>query len=152
MIINLKAALIVSLLAFAVTTLVVIISARLSQQKRKDELMAEIKKYNQLSKDASDVGAKGIYAAYQKQGNEKLMDYFVAMYKEAVVEMALHVLALGMIQRYYFVEIIPFPTSIWFFGDGLGSMAWYVISAVAFFFAVIKPLKPKVRYFRPYWQ
>jgi len=150
-VINVKAAFFVSLLAVIVTTLVVIISARLSQQKRKDEIMSEIKKYNELSRDASEVGAKSMYAAFQKQGNETLMNYFMTIYKEAVVEIALHVLALGILQKYYPVTVIRFPIHVWGFGDGLGSVGWYVISAFAFFFLVIKRLRPKIRFFRPYW-
>ncbi|MBO8138487.1 MAG: hypothetical protein H0Z40_10205 [Desulfotomaculum sp.] len=151
MLINFEAAFFITLVSIVITTLVVIVSARLSQQKHKNKLMEEIKKYNELSKDASDVGAEGLYAAYQKQGNEKLMHYFVAIYKEAVVEMALHVLVLGIIQRYYSVNIIKLPVSVWLIGDGVGSVTWYIISALFFFFTVIKPLKPKVRFFRPNW-
>lgn len=133
MTINLKAAFFISLIAICVTTVVVIISARLSQKKQKDKLMAEIKNYNQLSKDASKMGADSIYAAFQKQGNEKLMYYFTAIYKEAVLELALHVLTLGIIQRYYYVQVVRFPISVWIFGDGLSTITWYIISAVAFF-------------------
>ncbi|MTI81962.1 MAG: hypothetical protein FH758_14015 [Firmicutes bacterium] len=150
-IINFEAALIVSLAAITVTTLVVMISARLSQKKQKDEIMGDVKKYSDLSKDATDIGAKGIYAAYQKQGNERLMDYFVAIYKEAVVELALHVLTLGILQKYYSVLVIHFPFEIWLFGEGVGSITWYIVTGFAFFFLVIKRLKPKVKYFRPYW-
>lgn len=151
MAINIEAAFLVSLIAITMTTLVVVISARLSQKKNKDEIMDEIKKYNELSRDASDVGAKSVYAAFQKQGNETLMQYFMVIYKEAVLELALHVLTLGMLQKYYPVQVIDFPFNVWVFGDGLGSVGWYIISAFLFFFLVIKRLKPSLRYFRPNW-
>lgn len=141
----------VSIFAFFVTTLVVVISARLSQQEKKKELMEQVKRYNELSRDASDVKAKGMYAAFQKQGNETLMQYFVAMYKEAIVEIALHVLAMGVLQKYFPVRVVDFPVSIWVFGDGLGSVGWYIVSAALFFFIFIKRVKSRVRFFRPGW-
>jgi len=150
-VINIQAALLVSLAAFIVTPLVVTVAARLSQQQTKDKLMAKIKEYSELSSDASNAGVRNMYAALQKQGNEVLMQYYVVLYREAVVELALHVLVLGIIQNYYPVHVLNFSIQVWGLGDGLSSVGWYIISAILVFQLLVKPLKPKLRFFRPGW-
>lgn len=131
------------LIAVAVTALTNTVGTKLGRHAEQQTLKREIKRYNELSRDALDVGHEAIYAAFQKQGNEVLQKYFASLYLEAVVELAPHVLVLGILQRVYATApVLEFPFA---FQGGLGAIPWYLCCALAFHFLVIKPIKRRTR-------
>jgi|GEM_PF-3037887 hypothetical protein len=135
---------VVLLTACVVTTFSAIISKLVGKEKEMDKWSEEIKRCSELSTDAEKAGRKDIYGAFQKKGNEALHKYFSALYQEAVVELSPHILALGVLQRIYTEDVLRFGISIWPFGPGIGFFGVYLISALAFHFAVLKKLKKRL--------
>lgn len=135
---------IVVLAACGVTTLSTILSRIAGKQKEMDRWSEEIKHCSDLSSDAEKVGRQDIYTAFQKQGNEALHKYFAALYCEAVIELFPHILTLGIFQRIYSQDVLTFGFSLWPFGTGLGAIGLYIISALLFYFGILKRLKKRL--------
>lgn len=136
--------LVITLTACGVTVLSTFLSRVIGKEKEMNKWSEEIKRCSELSSDAEKLGQKEIYAAFQKRGNEALHKYYAALYCEAVTELFPHVLALGIFQRIYTKDVVQFGFNLWPFGEGLGATGWYIISALVFYFAVLKKLKRRL--------
>ncbi|HZK17677.1 MAG TPA: hypothetical protein VFD15_00030 [Clostridia bacterium] len=144
----------VVVVAMAVTTLAAVVGQLVYNYrgKEREEVMAEVKKYRELSEDAYDMGDRDAYNNLNKRGNEALMKLFVNIYLEAISEICLHVLAIGILQQIFGPHLfIKFPVAIMAW-KGIGSTGLYLFSAVAFHFKVIKPAKRKIPFFKEYKQ
>ncbi|MCF8011178.1 MAG: hypothetical protein K9L17_09725 [Clostridiales bacterium] len=138
----------IALTACLISLISAVLSRLIGKDKEMNSWSKEIKRCSELSIEAEKVGDRAMYSAFQKQGNEALHKYFAALYCEAVTELALHVLALGVFQHMYNQDVIRFGVNLWVLGDGIGVFFWYIIIAFTYHFAVFRRIKKRVPFFR----
>lgn len=137
-------ALVVFLTACSITVLSLILSRVLGKDEEISKWSLELKRYNNLSKDALRTGQRAMYASFRKKVNEASEKYYSALCYGAIIGTIPHILALLIFEGLYSQDIIKFGFNVLLLGEGVGLVSWYIFCGLIFYFGIFKKLKNRI--------